>query len=374
MRGKGITYDTGFVVAGRPSRQDFGPDLVERELTIIRDDLHCSAVQITGGDPDRLELAARCAAELGLEVWFSPYPLELTADEILSLFVDCAERAERLRQAGAEVVFVTGVELTLMNRGFLPGDSVEQRLDVLLGRPDGLPERLVEVSTRLNDFLGDAVAAVRERFRGKVTYAAVPLERVDWALFDVVSVELIRSAEVADRFREGVRTLVAQGKPVAITGFGTATWRGAGDVAPRSMEVVEYDRVTREPVRLNGEYVRDEAGQAAYLTELLEIFDAEGVDSAFVFLFALYGFPHRPDGDPRDDLDLASPGIVKVLEGRRGETYPDMPWEPKAAFRAVAEHYRGDPVRRPAQSSGSSASPSSSVSAPRSASASFTTR
>jgi len=34
------------------------------------------------------------------------------------------------------------------------------------------------------------------------------------------------------------------------------------------------------PVRLNGEYVRDEAGQATYLRELLEIFDTEGVDSA----------------------------------------------------------------------------------------------
>jgi hypothetical protein len=75
------------------------------------------------------------------------------------------------------------------------------------------------------------------------------------------------------------------------------------------------------------------------LRELLEIFDTEGVDSAFVFLFALYNMPHRPDGDPRDDLDLASLGIVKVLEGRNGTTYPDLPWEPKAAFSAVAEFY-----------------------------------
>ena len=106
------------------------------------------------------------------------------------------------------------------------------------------------------------------------------------------------------------------------------------------MEIVEYDEGTGTPVRLNGEYVRDEAGQATYLREVLEIFDAEGVDGAFVFLFALYNFPHRPDGDPRDDLDLASLGIVKMLEGRHGDTYPDMAWEPKAAFTAVAECYR----------------------------------
>lgn len=335
-----MTYDTGFVRNGEISRTSFDPGVVRRELAIIRDDLHCNAVQVIGGDPGRLELAAGCAAELGLEVWFSPYPLELSPGEILELFTDCAERAERLRESGAEVVFVGGVELSIMNRGFMPGDGVDERLGLLLGDPDGRPERLAEVSARLNDFLREAVAAVRERFRGRVTYAAIPVERVDWTLFDIVSVELIRSAEVADQFREGVRTLVAGGRPVAITGFGTAAYRGAGDRGGRAMEVIEYDDDTGTPLRLNGEYVRDEPGQAAYLSELLEIFDAEGVDSAFVFLFALYNFPHRPDGDSRLDLDLASPGIVKMLEGRSGDTYPGMDWEPKAAFTAVAESYR----------------------------------
>jgi len=338
MRAKGIAYDTGFVRGGVNSRESFHSDLVRRELAIIRDDLHCDAVHVVGGDPDRLELAARHAADLGLEVWFSPYPLDLTTAEMLSLFADCARRAERIRRAGAEVVFVTGVELSLMDRGFLPGDDITERLDHLLGGPGEIAERVAGASARLNDFLASAVATVREHFRGKLTYACVPLERVDWTLFDIMSVELIRSAEVADQFRDGVRGLVAMGKPVAITGFGTATWRGAGDVAPRSMEIVEHDEAGN-PVRLKGEYERDEEGQAAYLRELLEIFDAEGVDSAFVYLFALYNYPHRP-GDPRRDLDLASLGIVRVLEGRRGDTYPDMPWEPKAAFAALAEYYR----------------------------------
>jgi hypothetical protein len=191
--------------------------VVGRELGVIRDDLHCNAVRITGGDPERLELAATHAADLGLEVWFSPYPLELTTDEMLALFADCAERAERLRQRGAEVVFVAGAELSLMNRGFLPGDTQADRLDLLLDQQD------------------------------------------------------------QDRLRE-----------------------------------------------------------------LLEIFDAGGVDSAFVFLLALDNFPHRPDGDPSDDLDLASPGIVKVLHNRHGDTYPDLPWEPQAAFTALADYHHRD--------------------------------
>ncbi|MFE3187547.1 hypothetical protein ACFXHA_00975 [Nocardia sp. NPDC059240] len=342
MRAKGMTYDTGFLSNGQASRTDFDPETVRRELTIIRDDLHCNAVQIVGGDADRLELAARFAAELGLEVWFSPYPLELSNTEILSLFADCARRAERLRQAGAEVVFVTGVELSLMNPEFLPGDTVWERLESLLGDPYARNERVGELVARLNAFLAEAVTVVRAHFGGKLTYCAIPFERIDWTPFDIMSIELIRSAEVADQFPAGVRDLVAQGKPLAITGFGTATWRGAADIAPRSNEIVEYDPATGAAIRLNGDYARDEAGQAAYLSELLEIFDNAGVDSTFVFLFALHSHPHRPDGDPRDDLDRASLGIVKVLEDRHGTAYPDMTWEPKTAFTAVAARYNGD--------------------------------
>ena len=340
MRARGMTYDTGFVVHGRTAREHFDPAVVRRELAVIRDDLHCDAVQIIGGDPERLEVAADAAAELGLEVWFSPYPLELDPPQILALFRDCAERAERLRRRGATVVFVAGVELSVMNRGFLPGRSPEDRVGQLMLRPERRAEAMRELGVRVNAFLGEAAATVRARFQGTLTYAAIQFEQVDWTPFDVVTYELLRSAEIADRFRDAVRTLARGPKPLAVTGFGTAAYRGAGDRGGRVLDVVEHDPLTKAPLRLNGVYERDEAGQAAYLSELLEIFETEGVDSAFVFLFALPGYPHRPDGDPRDDLDRAGLGIVKLLEGRRGRTYPGMDWEPKAAFAAVAERYR----------------------------------
>ena len=76
-----------------------------------------------------------------------------------------------------------------------------------------------------------------------------------------------------------------------------------------------------------------------YLRDLLDIFYAEGVDTAFVCTFASYNLPHR--SNPREDFDMASYGVVKVFEDRLGHTYPDMPWEPKAAFTALADYYRG---------------------------------
>ena len=73
MRAKGIGYDTGFERDGQFNRP-FDPDLVRRELVIIHDELHCTAVRLIGTDLDRIEFAAREAAALGLEVWFSPFP------------------------------------------------------------------------------------------------------------------------------------------------------------------------------------------------------------------------------------------------------------------------------------------------------------
>lgn len=344
MRGKGITYDTGFLTAGGSSTHEpFDPETVQREMNIIRDDLRCNAVRITGGNVDRLEIAARYAAA-GLEVWWSPFTNDLTTDELLSVLADCAERAERLRQSGAEVVLLTGSEISLFTVGFLPGATLNERLK-LLSEPQRLREMMPDVRVRVNEFLTRAVAVVRERFGGKISYASIPLDGVDWTPFDIIATDAgYRSIEVADQYRDGIRALVAlgksQGKPVAITEFGCTTHHGAADLGGHGDSMVEWGE-DGSPLRLKGEYIRDEDEQATYLRELLDIFDAEGVDSAFVNTFARYDLPHRGhSSDPREDLDMASYGVVKVLEDRHGQTYPDMPWEPKAAFTALSDCYR----------------------------------
>jgi hypothetical protein len=341
MRFKGINYDTGFISAGTTTREPFEAEIVKREMEIIHNDLHCDAVRITGGHPQRLEMAATHAAAAGLEVWFCPFTNNLTGEEFLALLPDFAERAERVRMGGAEVVFLTGSELSLMTAGILPGDTLVERASSLsdLHR---LRPLIPGIRSRTNDLLCKAVDVVRPQFGGKLSYASIPLDGVDWTPFDIISTDAgYRTAQMAARFRDDVRAFVAQGraqgKPVAVTEFGCAAHSGAADMAGRGIsDVIEWDDCGR-PLRLKGNPVRDEDEQARYLTELLKVYDSEGVDSVFVYTFARYDLVDRSES--REDFDMASAGIVRVLDGgRRGQRYPDMPWEPKAAFNALAEY------------------------------------
>ena len=212
----------------------------------------------------------------------------------------CAEAAETMRRRWPDLVFILGTELTWFMRGILPGENFMERL--------GSPFRMWKVKTfgthnkPLNAFLATANHAVREIFRGAVTYASAHF---------------------------------GHGKPVIITEVGCCTYRGAEDRGAMGWAIVD---TSQTPWQLNGDYVRDEGLQARELTDMLRIVDGAGVGGAFVFTFVSPALAYNED--PRRDIDMASYSLVKSYADAHGATYPDMLWEPKASFGAVAEHYR----------------------------------
>lgn len=337
MRIKGIVYDTGFINAGVTTKEKFDTNIIKREMYIIKNDLHCNAVRITGGDAGRLETAAALATSEGLEVWYCPFTCGLTISELTSFLIDAAERAEQIRSSGAEVVFITGSEISLFNKDFFKEETLAERL-ALITNPLKFKEQLPHVQQQMKVFLTYIMQQIRLKFKGKISYASLPYEGVDWSLFDLIATDAgHRSAAVAPYFQKGIQTLVAQGKPVAITEFGCCTYRGAADAGARADWIIKWDESGRAS-HSNGIYIRDEEEQTRYLLELLSIFEAEKVDAVFVNTFARYDLPHR--ADPEKDLDIASGGLVKVYECGLGKSYPDMPWEPKAAFYALGSYYR----------------------------------
>ncbi|HEX8033662.1 MAG TPA: hypothetical protein VF510_07430, partial [Ktedonobacterales bacterium] len=156
MHRKGINYDTGFAPIGdRLARETFEPAQVRREIAIIARDLHCNAVRISGRDADRITLAAEYALAEGLEVWFAPFPCNMTPNELVPYFVASAQVAERLRKQSPQVVFVLGCEMSLFNSDFIPGAHYLERIQTmmnpaLLASLSVSPEELLQ---RFNTFL-----------------------------------------------------------------------------------------------------------------------------------------------------------------------------------------------------------------------------
>ncbi len=355
---KGVSFDVGRVMAGN-WRPVFDPRVVQRELEIIRNDLHCNAVLICGLDINRLATAAKMALGLGLEVWLSPEMWDKSQAETLAYITKAAGAAEGLRaQFPERLVMMVGSELTLFMQGIVPGrNSTERKRNPSFWEN----ARAGRHNPPLNAFLVKANEQVQKEFHGKVSYASLIWEAVDWSLFDYVGVDHYRASRIKERYVEMLQPLFATGKPVVITEFGCRTYRGAdtstegmaGDILDTrpnlrvALMMITNSISTRltgkqlPPPRKQlkkGNYIRDEGMQAHELIDQLEVLKRARVNGTFVMTFVS---PTNPFNEKSNrDLDMNSYSLVKSYEnGRHGTTYPGMTWEPKEAFYAVADFY-----------------------------------
>lgn len=331
MKWKGVCYDAGRVMLGQQWRPTFDSRQMHRELEIIKQDLHCNAVRICGLDLDHLLITTEDALTQGLDVWFSPEMWDRSQEETLDYLVKAATAVEPLRRSFPQrLVLSIGSELTLFMQGFVEGNNVLERL----GHPAFWQQISAGTHNKpLNAFLTKANEAVRQVFHGPVTYFSVPLEMVEWDRFDIVGVDLYREARIRDSYGELVKRYLVYQKPAVIGEFGCCTYQGAEDVGGRGWAIVDPEN----PLQLGGDYVRNEGVQARELIDMLQVLDGVGIDGAFVFTFVAPTLPSHDD--PKYDLDMASYSLVKSYTDKHGITYPEMPWEPKESFKAVAEHY-----------------------------------
>ena len=116
--------------------------------------------------------------------------------------------------------------------------------------------------------------------------------------------------------------------------FGCCAYKGADEKGAMGWTIADWEKDS--PV-LKGDFTRDEQVQADYLVELLEIFNSEKVAGAFVFTFIMYNYLYSDNA--KNDMDMASFGIVKSMPDKYTGGYKNLPWLPKNAFFEVANFY-----------------------------------
>ncbi|MFD7467850.1 abortive phage infection protein [Streptomyces tendae] len=325
---RGVVYTVG---AGETPGTAWDPARMRADVRSIRHDLHANTVDVTGDGVERLTATAAEAAERDLHVWLQPTLGDVPQRDILEHLAECGRFADRLRGQGASVELSVGCEFWLFVPGIVPGETVLERIENLQnGTAD--PE---QVQRRLTAFTAKAAAVGRSVFGGRLGYAAAQDDEVDWSLFDVVGIDYYSYHEhPADYVRE-LRRYLRWGKPLAITEFGTCTYVGAPQAGGMGWSVVDYDK---DPPEIKGNLVRSERTQAAYLTDLLSVFESMGLYGAMAFEFLSADAPHRPD-DPLHDLDMASYALTKPIRDRPDDPASPWHWEPKDAFHALSRRY-----------------------------------
>lgn len=331
---KGINYDVGTnYMPGYLSREIWHHELVEREIRVIRQELHCNTINIYGSDLGRLVECSTIALKNGLHVWLQPRLIDSSPEEMLAHLSALATAAEDLRSQYANVTLNLGCELSIFMSGLIPGRSFLQRA-TWLGRFWWLWMLLPRFNKRLNDHLNKALMIARTHFNGQISYGSGIWESVRWNDFDLVGLNYYREASNQSTYISELRRFQRYGKPIVITEFGCCSFDGADKLGGSGDSIVNYTTPTPTLRRLVS---RNEAVQADYIVDLLNIYQAEGIYGAFVFEFIEPSHPYS--SDPHLDLDVASYGIVKVYSNSLDKPVSDVEWKPKQAFHALAKFY-----------------------------------
>lgn len=331
---KGILYDVGTsYMPGQHSRHRWNAQVVQEELRVIHQELHCTAAILFGESPQRLEEAGRMALEQGLYVWLQPRRFDMPLRDVLENLAEVAGIAERLGDEYPDQIGLSiGCEVSLLHRGILPGD-LTWRMRWLAVVSALVPPYL---GWQLNRVLYQMAALAREHFAGPLTYAAGTWESVRWGQFDAVGVNYYTDMMTQSDYRGGLRRLAAGGKPVLVTEFGCCSYEGSQDKGGSGSDIMDWSDLNDR--RITGGHRRDEQVQADHLEAQLDVFETEDVHGAFLCMFIEGDCHYSPD--PTRDLDMASFGIVRPPSLESGLSADEGHWEPKRAFHALARRYK----------------------------------
>ncbi len=344
MKYKGVVYDVGlrFVEGNPPSVEPFNAELARYDMQTIANDLYANSVRVEGEEIERLVTTSRLAHEAGLTVFFNPWKMNVSVDELPEYFHQAARAAESLRKEGIEIIFVCGCEISLFNSGIFPGNSVNERISWMISQAQKTnssdPEALFsDEFKKLNKLLKEISGKVRSEFGGLITYASGSWESVDWSCFEITGVDYYRNGETAEKYVEGIKRYRTE-KPFVVMEVGSCTYEGAAEKGGAGFMVLEGQNPDGSGKFAGGVTpVRSEQEQADYVGEQLNLLYNAGVEGVFIFIFS---FPAYRLGEGDKDLDMVSYSLVKTFPDSDPRSTQLPPWAPKKAFNRVASFFK----------------------------------
>lgn len=342
---RGVVYDVGLKFTPESCSVDtFDIDLVKYDISVIANILRANAIRIEGEDIGRLIAAAEVAHAAGLKIFFNPWKMNVGEEEVVAYMAQAAQAAEKLREKGADLVFVAGCEYSMFNDGVFKGNSITERLGTLMsfGQMESKEAALKAVQEKaevLNRILADICRAVRANYKGLVTYASGTWEIVDWTLFDIVGVDYYRDVQTDKEYVEGIKRYAQYGKPVIVMEVGCCTYKGAARRGGNAFSILQGTTPDGKAGIYEGGVtpVRSEKEQADYIQTQVELLAGTGIQGMFIYLFSYPIYPYREKGL---DLDMTAYAIVKTYAKEHSRSRMLPPWEPKEAFYRLAEVYR----------------------------------
>ena len=332
----GVVYDVGLMFGGKNlSVSNFRKEQVAYDMSIIKHVLNCNTVRIEGENLDRLSIATEEAHKQGLKVLFNPWKMEADSATTVDYMIRASKVAEKLRLKGADLIFVTGCEYTLFNRGVFPGDTFDKRIAWLM-KLGSMPNPMEEIQgKKLNLILQSMASQVRKNYHGKIVYSSGAWETVDWTNFDYVGVDYYHNNESDEQYIEGLNRYKSIGKPVIVMEMGCCAYQGAAERGGNGFSVFKGVDSNGNGIYEGGKKpVRDESVQADYISKNIDLLQKAGASGIMVYVFSYPIYPYSKTGV---DYDMVAYSLVKSFPSTDARNKQIPSWEPKEAFYRVGE-------------------------------------
>jgi hypothetical protein len=271
---KGINYWSGNVGSkafpGRPVEE------IHEDLTVVRDELGCNAVQFRGGDELSLINCVDIATRIGFPtIIVNPFQIDQSLDERADIIKDLGSKVQTFHEKHKSIVLSMGDELSLGCKGILTSSTYEGRIQEL--RTLSSQDRK-KCWPLLNSHLKTVLAVAREVFDGRLTYNSGTWEEVDWGSLDcdIIGINYFFRRQDEAAYSEKAREIKRLGdimhKPFWVTATGCATFEDAYDYGGAGWQFASSKTYSQD-------------AQARAIERIMTVLDKAGLAACFLANF-----------------------------------------------------------------------------------------